>query len=250
MNSVINLKNNYYFSIEKNISNMQEVVADIKDIEYSKILKNGILLLKIDFATIEKSEYKKVLKKLLHIRNKLSKTTTKIGQENNSKIFLGKLVNYNNTKEQNDFISALNAIFYPTKYERYNYIYDTVCDYLDSFFYGKNFCDFKNNQCGEKKGTTSYIGCCHHYKNKLLGPLLPNNLTPCEHLKEDHTCGAKCLSCKLFTCDYLEKKGIKFRIKDILLLDVFFNPIQKYFIKCMVFTPKDKIMKRLMRLSI
>lgn len=250
MNSIINLKNNYYFSIEKNISNMQEVVADIKDIEYSKILKNGILLLKIDFATIAKSEYKKVLKKLLHIRNKLLKTTTKIGQENNSKIFLGKLVNYNNTKEQNDFISALNAIFYPTKYERYNYIYDTVCDYLDSFFYGKNLCDFKNNQCGEKKGTTSYIGCCHHYKNKLLGPLLPNNLIPCEYLKEDHTCGAKCIGCKLFTCDYLEKKGIKFRIKDILLLDVFFNPIQKYFIKCMVFTPKDKIMKRLMRLSI
>ena len=35
---------------------------------------------------------------------------------------------------------------------------------------------------------------------------------------------------------------------DILLLDVFFNPIQKYFIKYMVFTPKDKILKRLMKL--
>lgn len=59
------------------------------------------------------------------------------------------------------------------------------------------------------------------------------------------TCGVKCISCKLFTCDYLEKKGIKFRIKDILLLDAFFNPIQKYFIKYMVFTPKEKIIRRL-----
>ena len=48
------------------------------------------------------------------------------------------------------------------------------------------------------------------------------------------------------TCDYLEKKGVKFRIKDILLLNTFFNPLQKYFIKIMVFTPKEKIIKRLM----
>ena len=42
------------------------------------------------------------------------------------------------------------------------------------------------------------------------------------------------------------QKGIKFRIKDILLLDTFFNPIQKYCIKYMVFTPKEKILKKLM----
>lgn len=76
---------------------------------------------------------------------------------------------------------------------------------------------------------------------KRLGPL--TKLVKCEHLKEDYTCGAKCISCKLFTCNYLEKKGIKFRIKDILLLDVFFNPIQKYFIR---YIPKEKILKRIM----
>lgn len=143
---------------------------------------------------------------------------------------------------------GLNAVFYKTREERYNYIYDTVCNYLDSFFYGKNLCDFKNNQCGEKRGTTSYRGCCHHYKNKLLGPLISHNLIPCEYLLNDYTCGAKCISCKLFTCDYLNKKGIKFRIKDIFLLDVFFNWFQKYFIKSMVFTPKDKIMKTLLKI--
>ena len=44
----------------------------------------------------------------------------------------------------------------------------------------------------------------------------------------------------------LVDEGVKFRIKDILLLDTFFNSLQKYFIKYMVFTPKDKIIKRLM----
>ncbi|MBO6243128.1 MAG: hypothetical protein J6O41_00960, partial [Clostridia bacterium] len=75
-----------------------------------------------------------------------------------------------------------------------------------------------------------------------------SKLVLCEHLKKDYTCGAKCISCKLFTCDYLRKKGIQFKIKDILLLNVFFNPLQKYFIKYMVFTPKDKILKRLLAL--
>ena len=160
---------------------------------------------------------------------------------------LGYVLNYNETKkEQNDFLNAVNAIFYNNRYEMYNYIYDNVCDYLDGFFYGKNYCDFKNNKCGEKINTSSNIGCCRHYKNKLLGPLLPNNFTPCEYLKEDHTCSAKCLGCKLFTCDYLRKKGIRFKMKDILLLDVFFNPLQKYYIKVKVFTPKEKILKRLM----
>ena len=59
-----------------------------------------------------------------------------------------------------------------------------------------------------------------------MGPF--SKLVLCEYLnKENYTCDAKCLPCKLFTCDYLESKGIKFKIKDILLLNVFFNPIQK-----------------------
>ena len=79
-----------------------------------------------------------------------------------------------------------------------------------------------------------------------LGPL--TRLVQCEYLnKENYTCDAKCISCKLFTCDYLEKKGIKFKIKDILLLDTFFNPIQKYYIKYMVFTQKEKIIKRILK---
>lgn len=68
-------------------------------------------------------------------------------------------------------ILGIKAIFYNSKYERYNYIYDIVCDYLDSYFYGKNLCDFQDNKCGKKRNTSSTTGCCHHFKYKALGTL-------------------------------------------------------------------------------
>lgn len=244
----IELNNNYNIQIiNSNKEKTDKEAVDIQNLNLSKVIKNKKLMLNIDFKKISKKQYKRVLKKLLFIKNITSKINIEIGKIENNKKIVAYLINFDNTnQDQNDFIQAINAIFYNTKYERYNYIYDTVCNYLDNYFYGKNLCDFKNNKCGEKINTSSTTGCCHHFKNKWIGPL--SKLVLCEYLKEDYTCGAKCISCKLFTCDYLEKKGIKFRIKDILLLDVFFNPIQKYFIKYMVFTPKEKIIKRLMKL--
>jgi len=243
--NIVDLQNNYYFKIINDINDLPDDVTDIEELKVIHILKKERFLLKIDFNKLSKLRLKKTLKKLLPIKKRVLKSKTKFGVKENSKILLGYILNYDeNSKEQNDFVLGINAILYNTRYERYNYIYDTACNYLDSFFYGKNLCDFKNNKCGEKSNTSSTIGCCHHFKIKFLGPL--TKLVPCEHLKEDYTCGAKCLGCKLFTCDYLQKKGIKFKIKDILLLDTFFNPLQKIAIKCMVFTPKEKIIKRLM----
>lgn len=250
MTTRMNLNNNYDVKIVQNINEIPKDIYDINKLKILNILKANKFVFIVDFSTIQQKQYKKLLRKLLRIKKIFVKLKKQIGEQEESGITVCYIINYDkDNKVQNDFVLGINAIFFNTRHERYNYIYDTVCDYLDSFFYGKNLCDFKDNKCGEKRSanSTSYVGCCHHYKIKLLGPLLPNNLTLCEHLKEDHTCGAKCIGCKLFTCDYLEKKGVKFRIKDILLLDTFFNPLQKYFIKTMVFTPKEKIIKRLMR---
>lgn len=243
MKNVINLDNNYYLEINS-IKNTD--ATDITNLKLRNIIKKGNLLLNIDFNTLKEHEYKKVLRKLLRIRKiaKICKIDIGILQEN-EKRKVGYLINYDNENyQENEFINAINAIFYKNRYERYNYIYDTVCDYLDNFFYKKNLCDFKDNKCGEKRNTSSTWGCCRHYKVKLIGPL--TKWVVCEHLKEDYTCDAKCIGCKLFTCDYLQSKGIKFKIKDILLLNVFFNPLQKFFIKYMVYTPKEKVIKRLM----
>lgn len=190
MKDYMYLNNNYYMKIVEGNTEKQNItdVIDIKEISLRKVLKNKKFIVRIDFKEINKKRYKKILKRLLFIKSVANKAKIEIGTKlENEKIFLGYIINYDDRdKDYNDFITGIIAIFHNTKYERYNYIYDTVCNYLDSFFYGKNL------------------------------------------------------------CDYLEKKGVKFRIKDILLLNTFFNPLQKYFIKYMVYTPKEKILKRLM----
>ena len=237
----IKLDNKYCLELEENDIGLEG--QDIRELKAREIIRNKYLILKIDFNTLDEKDYKKIIKRVLHIKALIKLHAVKIGiEEKTDEVKLGYVINYDkNNKRQNEFILAINAIFFKTRYDRYNYIYDTVCNYLD---YGKNLCDFQDNKCGEKRNTSSTWGCCRHYKIKWLGPF--SKFTLCEYLKEDYTCAAKCLGCKLYTCDYLRKKGIKFKMKDILLLNAFFNPLQKYFIKYMVFTPKEKVIRRLM----
>lgn len=248
MKNIINVYNNNYIKIINENSTIPSECQDIIKLKLAKILKIKEIVFKIDFNKIKTEEYRTLLRKLLFIKNLSVKMKKKIGFVVDKKNIVAYIINYNeNNIKHQDFISGIRAIFYNTKYERYNYIYDTVCDYLDGYFYGKNLCDFQDNKCGEKRTTSCTTGCCHHFKYKILGPF--SKMFICEHInKENYTCDAKCLPCKLFTCDYLEKKGVKFKVKDILLLDTFFNQIQKYFIKYMVFTPKEKILKRLIKL--
>ena len=248
MKDIINLNDNYYIKVVNKTNEIPYKAISIENLKLIKLVKEKKIFFQIDFDKFSTKEYKKILKKLLFFKNIAMKMKKKIGIDEKERRIVVYIINFNEKSEfQKEFISGINAVFYNTKYERYNYIYDTVCDYLDGYFYGKNLCDFQNNKCGEKRNTSSTTGCCHHFKHKTLGPF--SKLVLCEYLnKENYTCDAKCLSCKLFTCDYLEKKGIKFKIKDLLLLDAFFNPLQKYFIKYMVFTPKEKILKRLMKL--
>ena len=248
MKNIINVYNNNYIKIINENSTIPSECQDIIKLKLAKILKIKEIVFKIDFNKIKTEEYRTLLRKLLFIKNLSVKMKKKIGFVVDKKNIVAYIINYNeNNIKHQDFISGIRAIFYNTKYERYNYIYDTVCDYLDGYFYGKNLCDFQDNKCGEKRTTSCTTGCCHHFKYKILGPF--SKMVICEHInKENYTCDAKCLPCKLFTCDYLEKKGVKFKVKDILLLDTFFNQIQKYFIKYMVFTPKEKILKRLIKL--
>lgn len=241
MKNIIELDNDYYLEIADNELNID--AKDIEKLNIRKITKQQFLL-KIDFNKFDRVQYKKILRKLLFIRKTKIKDNSKIGIQKDTKILLGYVLNYDeNNKDHKDFILGINAVFYNNRFDRYNYIYDAACEHLDSFFYGKNLCDFKNDRCrnGEAKTLT---GCCGHFRVKWLGPITKNVI--CEHLGKNGHCEAKCIACKLFTCDYLQKKGIKFEIKDILLLDVFFNPLQKYFIKHKTFTPKEKILKLLM----
>lgn len=142
-----------------------------------------------------------------------------------------------------DLIDSTKAEMYRAKKQRYDYIYDKTCNILDTEFYIKNLCDFKDNKCIEKRNTNVICGCCRHYKN-----LFSKQLVKCKYLKNKR-CSAKCITCKMFTCNTLQKRGIKFRIKDFYFLNYYFNPMQKFIVKYSFFTEKKKIIKRLMILG-
>lgn len=138
---------------------------------------------------------------------------------------------------------------YKAKKEKYNYLYDSICDYLDDIVVKNNVCGFENDKCIAKKNTNCTMGCCHHFKNRYFGLLYEKELHLCEYQK-DKRCTAKCITCKMYMCDTLRKKGYKFTTQNVLLIKRYFNPIQKLVIITSFFTPKEKIMKRLMFFSV
>ncbi len=136
---------------------------------------------------------------------------------------------------------SLKAIFIKDKLERYTYLYNEACDFLDRKFEENNYCDFKDDICVAKRYCNSNrkkMGCCYHFDSrKIFGKLVL-----CEHLV-NRRCDTKCISCKLVTCDYL---NVKFKLKNIVYIDCFFNLIQKLIMKMSCFQTKEVILKRLM----
>ncbi|MBR2289470.1 MAG: hypothetical protein IJ867_02390 [Clostridia bacterium] len=185
---------------------------------------------------------KKYIKKLIRYRKVFGKNFKKI------KIYL---LNFDGEKViYQQFEELLEPIFSGEKEAIYSKAYDLACDYLDSFFYGKNLCDFCNNKCGYRPNFELDCGCCRHFeKHKQFGFYLGEKLVPCEYLGEDGHCTIKCLCCKLMTCEYLNKKGIRFKQKEIFPLDSTFNWMQKLYVKCIAYTPKEKLMKGILFFS-
>ena len=204
-------------------------------------IKNSVLVLnKLDMDS--KKMIKRCISRIRRVLKKCGNDKDGLGIEIFGKIVLVVIVT-------NDFCSdnvknalvALNAVLITDKEKRYNLIYDTVCDDLDKDFRDNKYCDFKDDVCVAKRNCASKrstMGCCYHFDRRgIFGRM---NL--CENLV-DRGCTIKCISCKLYTCNYIKKK---YRIKDIFLLDYFFNPIQKIVIRGNCFKTKEQIMKKLL----
>ena len=69
MNSNIKLSNNYYLKVNTDIENN---FIDVNKIKIASLLKNKKMVLKIDFNSLKNKDYKKILKKLLKIKNVIS----------------------------------------------------------------------------------------------------------------------------------------------------------------------------------
>lgn len=258
---LLKLRDNYYINTDnENLKKVPENVTILK-LEYydtekkfsfneetlKKMKSKKILLISIDINN--KAMVGEAIKDIKKIKQICKNNKINFGIEIQNKIIVANIENYNENREiYVDILHTLNAILYENIEDKYNYLYDSICDYLDSEFIEKNICGFKNDKCKVKEKSGVEMGCCYHCKNKYFGLLYTNKFRLCEYLK-DKRCSAKCITCKLYTCSELQKQGIKYNTKNVLLIKYFFNPIQKFIIISSHFTPKEKIMKRIIRYS-
>jgi len=131
------------------------------------------------------------------------------------------------------------------KKERYSYLYDLICDYLDNEFQTKNICGFHDGLCKRRcdmiekniKKDTYLNGCCHSYRHNRT----------CEHLDKEKGCQIKNIGCKTFTCHFLKKQGFHYSLDKIYLAKYFFNARQKFYIENTFFVDKDVIMDGILK---
>ena len=174
-----------------------------------------------------------------HIKS--TKKLIRLCDKNNLKlelIYNGKKLSKSdlNNEKLRDITSIMIAINIKDKYKRYEYIYDTVCGYLDKKI-NTNYCEFKDDICirDRMKNNNHKNGCC---ECKGRGK--------CKYLVDSVCTLGNCMACKLFTCSTLKKLGIVENINDYVLTKYFFTNKQKDILKFSYWTPREIVLDRLM----
>lgn len=138
---------------------------------------------------------------------------------------------------------ALEALMQSDLYERYEIVYDFICEELDKKFSDNSICQFEDNRCiaNRKYNDKSKImGCCYSFN---YNGIKFSDIKLCEHQKNQR-CEVKCLGCKLFTCDYLKKHGIKFSLENMPLALAFFSKKQREILRTTFFTSKENVLTK------
>ena len=150
------------------------------------------------------------------------------------------LVKFNYDKIDKKYVNELKqvekAINIKDKEKRYNYIYDIICKDLDKKI-SCNYCKFKKDICirDQVKNNNHKNGCC-----ECAGR------GKCKYLINSECTMKTCMACKLFTCHYLRKQGIKHNLNDYLL-SYFFDRKEKYILENSFWTPKEIVIERLLK---
>ena len=201
------------------------------DREVLNVERDNNALLKNRFKNIYLIHGNKKVKKVFDIiKNLIDKYDIDV-----SKIYI---FNYQNNTDYfiNDLFNLIKA-YKLNGYDRYSFIYDTVCDELDRRYRLLNLCDFKNNICARKRELIDKYdaekishGCCYT-KGKV-----------CEYLDKGE-CTIKSIGCKFFACHYLIRKGIIYKPSDFLLIKEFFNMHDIRVIYNNIYTSKKDTLK-------
>ncbi len=166
-----------------------------------------------------------------------TKNILKLCDENNYKLKFNYLEKISNEDDLFWIKNIEKAVNIKNIKNRYSYIYDVVCNYIDDKYAKCNYCGFKDNVCiyfRYHNMLEHKNGCCF---SDARGGL-------CENLV-NNSCKIRSISCKLYSCEYLRKNKINFKMKYIPLIKYFFNIKQKYYIKYSFFKDKKYVMDKL-----
>lgn len=181
-----------------------------------KIIKNNM---KEKIFKLKSRDYKKEYKRLARIR--YSKNIHIIMNDTGAPKYFYDHIKIYNEKDHN---------------KRMNLIYDYLYDYLKRDMEEHNYCDFKDGKCianrlGKSVHDTS--GCCYFHNHGL-----------CKYMY-NNKCHLENLSCKVFMCEYLAKKGIDYTVDTMPFLKTFCTiREQNHFLRT-YHTPKKEFMKTL-----
>ena len=169
----------------------------------------------------------------------------RIAKKKNISIGLNNVLGFS-YKLTDELLKALQALLQEDKYKEYEIIYDYLCDELDKKFADNSICQFDGNRCIVNRkhyNKDKIMGCCYSFNYNGLSF---SDVKLCEHQKEQK-CSVKCLGCKLFTCEYLRKRGIRFTLEKMPIALAFFSKKQREILRTTFFVEKDAVIKKVVK---
>lgn len=145
-----------------------------------------------------------------------------------------------------DLLKTLEALLQENAYKECEIVYDYLCDELDKKFANNSICQFEDNRCIANRkhyNKDKIMGCCYSFK---YNGWYFSDVKLCKHQKEQR-CAVKCLGCKLFTCDYLRKRGIRFTLQKMPIALAFFTKKQREILRTTFFVGKEEVIKKVIK---
>ena len=128
--------------------------------------------------------------------------------------------------------------------EKLSIIYDTICNQMLEEAKAINYCNFIDNKCITMRYTDGFPnskenGCCSNtYKDRRKD---------CRYLNKDHSCAICSISCRVFTCVYLQRRGIDHSLWQYPIIDCLIRKFAKTKMIFSFFIPKEKMIMKLKR---
>ena len=230
------LKNKKVFDVSLNKDCINSIMGNFKSGDLLLIDENSICLnvklygnSKKESILIQKDNCKRIIK-LYKVCKKIIKKLRHKKIEFEGTFYVN---NLKNKKNNNDFMlsAMLDTYFNFNAFKRLGKATEYASDYIDKENSLNNMCDFKDNLCVShrelgKKGCT---GCCPSF---------------CKYTKQG-VCTVRNLSCKIFMCDYLEKKGYYFTPNTIPILKLHLSFFERFNCFGLLFKPEKKVISRL-----